>query len=355
MESSGFDEDYNTTIQFNYEDLIGCTMLNVWDFGVRVLTPLYSLVFIIGVLGNLLVILVLIQYKRPRSMTSIYLFNLAISDLVFLFTLPFWIDYKMKAQWVFGDAMCKLFNGFYYVGFYSEIFFIIVLTIDRYLAIVHAVVSMRIRTVTSGIITSIIIWALAFLVSFPTFYFFKSKLEFSHYSCTTDLYGESLKKFIWSQVLSMNILGLILPLLVMIICYRRIIQVLHRRPSEKKVKAVHLIFVITILFFLLWTPFNLTIFVSASQDVLFTSTCAMNQQMDLALMVTEMIAYTHCCANPVIYVFMGERFRKYLQQLFQRHVVVPLAQWLPCLSVYQQERSGSMSPSTGDHEPSTGF
>ncbi|XP_038179333.1 C-C chemokine receptor type 1 [Arvicola amphibius] len=355
MEISATTEDYYTTTEFDYGDSTPCQKVSVRAFGAGFLPPLYSLVFIIGVIGNILVILVLMQYRRLRSMTSIYLFNLAISDLVFLSTLPFWIDYKLKGNWVFGDAMCKLLSGFYYLGLYSEIFFIILLTIDRYLAIVHAVFALRARTVVFGITTSIITWALAILASIPGLYFYKTQWEFTHHTCSPHYPFESLKQWKQFQALKLNLLGLILPLSVMIICYTGIISILLRRPSEKKVKAVRLIFVITLLFFLLWTPYNLTVFVSAFQDVLFTNQCEQSKQLDLAIQVTEVIAYTHCCVNPVIYVFVGERFRKYLRQLFQRLVVVPLAKWLPSRFVDKPERASSMSPSTGEHELSAGL
>ncbi|XP_034340094.1 C-C chemokine receptor type 1 [Arvicanthis niloticus] len=355
MEISDITEAYATTTEYDYGDSTPCQKTAVRAFGAGLLPPLYSLVFITGVVGNVLVILVLLQHRRLHSMTSIYLFNLAVSDLVFLFTLPFWIDYKLKDNWVFGDAMCKLLSGFYYLGLYSEIFFIILLTIDRYLAIVHAVFAMRARTVTFGIITSVITWGLAILASLPALYFFKAQWEFTHHTCSPHFPYESLQQWRKFQALKLNILGLVLPLLVMIICYAGIIRILLRRYSEKKAKAVRLIFAITLLFFLLWTPYNLTVLVSAFQDALFTNLCEQSKQLDLAMQVTEVIAYTHCCVNPIIYVFVGERFWKYLQQLFQRHVAIPLAKWLPFLSVDQLERTSSISPSTGEHELSAGF
>ncbi|XP_050996379.1 C-C chemokine receptor type 1 [Acomys russatus] len=355
MEISATTEAYDPTTEYDYGGSTPCQKADIRAFGSGLLPPLYSLVFIVGVIGNVLVVLVLMQHRRLQSMTSIYLLNLAISDLVFLVTLPFWIDYKLKDDWVFGDAMCKLLSGFYYLGLYSEIFFIILLTVDRYLAIVHAVFALRARTVTFGIITSVITWVLAILASIPGLYFFKAQWEFTHHTCSPHFPYESLKQWKRFQALKMNFLGLILPLVVMVICYAGIISILLRRPSEKKAKAVRLIFAITLLFFLLWTPYNLTVFVSAFQDVFFTNPCEQSKQLDLATQVTEVIAYTHCCVNPIIYVFVGERFRKYLRQLFQRHVAVSLAKWLPFLSVDQLERASSVSPSTGEHELSAGF
>lgn len=355
METTAPSRDYDQSTMYDYEGITPCQKGEVRAFGAQLLPPLYSLVFIIGLVGNILVLLVLMQYRRLKSMTSIYLLNLAMSDLLFLFTLPFWIDYKLKDDWIFSDGTCKLLSGLYYTGLYSEILFIILLTVDRYLAIVHAVFALRVRTVIFGIISSIGAWVLALLASIPGFYFSKTQRELSHTTCSLHFPYENLKAWKQFQALKLNLLGLVLPLFIMIICYTAIIQILLKRPNEKKAKAVRLIFVIMIVFFLFWTPYNLTMLVSAFQDSLFTDECRQSKQLDLAMQVTEVIAYTHCCVNPVIYAFVGERFRRYLRQLFHRLVARHLAKRFPFLSTDRLERASSMSPSTAEHELSAGF
>lgn len=355
METSTAPKFNDVTTEYDYGDSTPCQKEEVRAFGSQLLPPLYSLVFVIGLVGNILVVLVLMQYKRLKSMTSIYLLNLAVSDLLFLFTLPFWVDYNLKDSWRFSEGTCKLLSGLYYIGLYSEIFFMILLTIDRYLAIVHAVFSLRARTVTFGIITSLITWVLAILAAVPGFYFSKIQKEISHYTCSLHFPHQHLKQWQQFQALKLNFLGLILPLVIMIVCYTGIIKILLRRPNEKKARAVRLIFVIMILFFLFWTPYNLTILISAFQGVFLVDECKQSKQLDLAIQVTEVIAYTHCCINPIIYVFVGERFRKYLRQLFHSLLAVPLAKWLPFLRTESLERTSSMSPSTAEQELSNGF
>ncbi|XP_075405082.1 C-C chemokine receptor type 1-like [Tenrec ecaudatus] len=347
METATTSMDYGITTEYSYEDSTPCQKKEVRALGAQFLPLLYSLVFIVGLVGNMLVILVFLQYKRLRNMTSIYLFNLALSDLLFLFTLPFWIDYKLKDNWAFGNGMCKLLSGFYYIGLYSEIFFIILLTFDRYLAIVHAVFALRARTITFGIVSSIVTWALAILASIPGWHFSRSQIEVNHYTCSLHFPHESLKMWKQFQALKLNILGLVLPLLVMVACYTGIIKILLKRPNEKKTKAVRLIFVIMILFFLFWTPYNLAILVSAFQDVLFTNECEQSKQLDMAIQVTEIISFTHCCINPIIYVFVGERFQKYLCQLLLKMGGRRLSERL--------ERASSLSPSTREQELSVGL
>lgn len=340
---------------YDYTWAVPCEKVNVKELGAQFLPPLYSLVFGVGLLGNVVVVVILTKYRRLGIMTNIYLLNLAISDLLFLFTLPFWIHYVGWNEWVFGHGMCKILSGLYYMGLYSEIFFIILLTIDRYLAIVHAVFALRARTVTSGIISSIFIWVLAVLAALPEFIFHGTQEESGQFICSPH-YPEG-EEDTWKRIhaLRMNILGLVLPLLIMVFCYIGIIKTLLKCPSQKKYKAIRLIFVIMVVFFVFWTPYNLVLLFSAFQVVFFDGNCEQSKQLDLAMLTTEVIAYTHCCVNPVIYAFVGERFRKYLCHFFHRHVAVYMGKYIPFIPSEKLERVSSMSRSTGEQELSAVF
>ncbi|ELK13659.1 CX3C chemokine receptor 1 [Pteropus alecto] len=95
--------------------------------------------------GNLLVVLALTHSQKPKSITDIYLLNLALSDLLFVATLPFWIHYLIREHG-FNNAVCKLTTAFFFIGFFGGIFFITIISIDRYRAIVLAANSMNNRT-----------------------------------------------------------------------------------------------------------------------------------------------------------------------------------------------------------------
>ncbi|XP_066207642.1 C-C chemokine receptor type 1-like [Saccopteryx leptura] len=355
MEISNISMDYEGTTDSNSLNKTSCQYEPLRSFRAQLLPLLYSLVFVIGLVGNILVVLVLLQHKRLKAITNIYVLNLALSDLLFLFTLPFWIHHYWKDNWVFGEVMCKLLSGLYYVGLYSEIFFIILLTIDRYLAIVHAVLALRVRTVTFGIITSIVSWVLASLTSIPDFFFTHTLSNEGCYICNSFIprtYYSHWREFL---ALKLNILGLVLPLVIMIVCYTGIIKILLRRPNERKSKAFRLIFVIMIIFFLFWTPFNLTLSIYAFEHVLLVNYCNHKDQLALAIQVTAVISYMHCCVNPIIYVFVGEKFREYLRELFYSLQSLSPGKWLPFFHTKNQDKAISMSPSAGEQELSDGF
>lgn len=86
--------------------------------------PLYSLIFILAVVGNLLVIVTLIQNKRMRTVTNVFLLNLSVSDLlVAVFCMPFTIIPIMLQNFLFGEIMCISIR--YLQGMYNFIFFIV--------------------------------------------------------------------------------------------------------------------------------------------------------------------------------------------------------------------------------------
>lgn len=71
--------------------------------------PLYSIIFLLAVIGNSLVILTLVQNKRMRTITNLFLLNLSISDLFLgVFCMPFTLVGTVLRDFVFGELMCKL-------------------------------------------------------------------------------------------------------------------------------------------------------------------------------------------------------------------------------------------------------
>ncbi|KAM4855951.1 C-C chemokine receptor type 5 [Urocitellus parryii] len=339
----------------DYETSEPCVKIDVRQIAARLLPPLYSLVFIFGVVGNLLVVLILINCKRLKSMTDIYLLNLAISDLLFLLTLPFWAHYA-AAQWDFGNAMCQILTAVYYIGFFSGIFFIILLTIDRYLAIVHAVFALKARTVTFGLVTSGITWVAAVLASLPGVIFTKSQKEASRHTCS--LHFPASQYHFWKkfQTLKMVTLGLVLPLLIMVICYSGILRTLLRCRSEKRHKAVRLIFTIMIVYFLFWAPYNIVLLLTTFQEFFGLNNCDSSNRLDQAMQVTETLGMTHCCINPVIYAFVGEKFRRYLSVFFQKHIAKHFCKLCPNFQKEVPERVSSVyTRSTGEQDISVGL
>uniref|UniRef100_F6PTF7 CX3C chemokine receptor 1 n=1 Tax=Equus caballus TaxID=9796 RepID=F6PTF7_HORSE len=317
-----FPEPISDDFQYD-ESAEACNMEDIVVFGTAFLSVVYSLVFVFGLVGNLLVIFSLSNSRKRKSITDIYLLNLALSDLLFVATLPFWTHY-LRSEQGFHNAVCKLTTAFFFIGFFGGIFFITIISIDRYLAIVLAANSMNNRTVTHGVTISLGVWAAAILVAAPQFMFTKQKEN----ECLGD-YPEVLQD-IWPVLRNVeaNALGFLLPLLILIYCYFRIMRTLFSCKNRKKAKAIKLILLVVIVFFLFWTPYNIMIFLETLNLYDFFPDCDMKRDLKLAIGVTETIAFIHCCLNPIIYAFAGEKFRRYLSHLYRKCLAV-----LCCYSV----------------------
>lgn len=87
----------------------GPMLPNRFDLDVRIQIGLYSVIFLLAILGNLAVILTLVQNQGMRTITNLFLLNLAIADLlVGVFCMPFTLVGIVLKDFVFGAAFCKL-------------------------------------------------------------------------------------------------------------------------------------------------------------------------------------------------------------------------------------------------------
>jgi len=77
------------------------------DVSFKVLVAVYSVIFVLAVVGNILVILTLVQNTRMRTVTNVFLLNLAISDLLLaVFCMPFTLIPILIKNFIFGPFIC---------------------------------------------------------------------------------------------------------------------------------------------------------------------------------------------------------------------------------------------------------
>lgn len=75
---------------------------------------LYCLIFLLSVGGNALVILTLFREKKMRTVTNLFLLNLAVSDLMLsMLCMPFsLVATIILRNFIFGKAMCVIIRYF---------------------------------------------------------------------------------------------------------------------------------------------------------------------------------------------------------------------------------------------------
>ncbi|KAL6489102.1 hypothetical protein MHYP_G00028430 [Metynnis hypsauchen] len=318
--------------------------------GNHFLPVLYSLFFVVGFLGNVLVVWVILVGAQLKSMTDVCLLNLALADLLLVLTLPFLAHYASNS-WIFGNAMCKIVLGIYYVGFYGGIFFIVLMSIDRYLAVVHAVFALRVRNKSYGILASVVIWIIAVTSSFPELYYLQTETH-KETDVLCSAYPNNNNEHYWKIVglFKLNVLGLLIPLSIVGYCYSMVLRRLLTVRIGKK-HAVRLVIVVVVVFFCCWTPYNIAAFLKGLElKRVIDTDCDSSKMILLSLQITEAVAYSHSCLNPFLYVFVGEKFKRHLIRLLRR---------TPCIKVkfmknYMTQATGSVySQTTSLDERST--
>ncbi|XP_072117189.1 C-X-C chemokine receptor type 2-like [Mobula birostris] len=278
------------------------------------LAIVYSLACFLAVMGNLVVMIVVLHNRRSTSSTDVYLLHLATADLLFAISLPFWAVDAMSG-WVFGDAMCKVVSMLQEVNFYSGILFLACISVDRYLAIVHSAQSHWQKRPFLIKLVCAVVWVLSILLSLPILY--KGKYIYSErVLCYELLEGESITTWKNTTRFLRHVIGFLIPLSVMVFCYSVTIRRLCQTRGFQKQKAMKVIIAVVLAFLICWLPHNITVFVDTlMRSKLIAETCDRRNHIDRALSVTRILGFLHCCINPILYGFIGLKFRRNLLNL----------------------------------------
>ncbi|NWI98710.1 CCR7 protein, partial [Crypturellus undulatus] len=323
------DYDPNTTIDYTMFETL-CEKEEVRNFRAAFLPAMYSLICFIGLLGNGLVMLTYIYFKRLKTMTDIYLLNLALADILFLLTLPFWAT-SAAMYWLFGEFACKAVYCICKMSFFSGMLLLLSISIDRYFAIVQAASAHRFRPrmIFISKVTCILIWLLAFILSIPELVHSGINNSDSHPRCS--IIATDLQTFSTGIKVSQMVFGFLFPLLVMSVCYLIIIKTLLQARNFEKNKAIKVIIAVVIVFLIFQLPYNGVMLAKTISAFNQTSSCEESKRLDMADDVTYTLACFRCCLNPFLYAFIGVKFRNDLFKLLKE---------LGCLS---QERLWQLS------------
>ncbi|XP_062284907.1 C-C chemokine receptor type 9a [Scomber scombrus] len=301
------DDDYE-----DYPDLM-CDRESVRQFRRFYEPPFFWLIALAGGAGNVAVVWIYLNVKRRlKTMTDVYLLNLAVADLLFLVTLPLWAV-EASHGWMFGSAMCKVTSGLYKVNLFSSMLLLTCISVDRYMVIVQANKSRNSkrarrrcnRLVCGGV------WLLALVLATPEFMFATTSKadEASQEMCRMVFPSGNRTKIL---VLSLQVsMGFCLPFLVMTACYSVIIATLLKTRNFQKHKALRVILAVVVAFVVSQLPYNGVLVMEATQAANITVTdCETVKSFDKAGQVLKSVAYMHACLNPFLYAFVGVRFRK---------------------------------------------
>lgn len=316
MTSARPDDDLdleNYTFYPYTDDWAPCN-LTVPGFDSLGLSLTYMLVFVFSTAGNGVVVWVVCWVAKRRTSTDIYLTHLAAANLLFGLTLPFWaVD--ARSGWIFGTAACKLLSGLQEASEYGGVFLLACISVDRQLAVVKAA---RVKSPRGPAVqaTCAAVWLAAAVLSVPTVVQKRHMQadDLDQDICYEDSVDQSDNRWYVLMRIAHHVLGFFLPLAVMAVCYGWTLATLYRTRNRQKQKAIRVIVAVVLAFVVCWLPYNVVLLVELliNSRLVEVGTCGTRDRVWVALNVTKVLAFVHCAVNPVLYAFIGVKFRNQL-------------------------------------------
>ncbi|XP_040289211.1 atypical chemokine receptor 4 [Bufo bufo] len=309
-------DDYNNTAfdYDSYEEL--CKKHDIRRFAAVFLPAFYSVAFVVGIAGNSLVVAIYAYYKKMKTKSDVYLLNLAVADLLLLFTLPFWaVD--ASTGWQFGKAMCKITSALYTVNFSSGMQFLACISLDRYFSVLRVSTNQNFRRRCWAI--CLFVWITSMLLSIPDLQFSEIKEHNGKHACLPSYPKDSVKQLTaFIQILE-TVCCFVIPFLIMLFCYSAMAKVLVKTPNIKRSRSLKVLLAVVGMFLITQLPYNVIKFWRAI-DIVYAliTNCQTSRTIDLLMQVTSSMALFHSCLNPLLYAYMGTTFKSYVTKTVKK-------------------------------------
>ncbi|KAF7227759.1 cysteinyl leukotriene receptor 1 [Nothobranchius furzeri] len=296
------------------------------EFRNQVYSTSYTLIFVLGFVGNIFALAVLIKTWRQSSPFHVYMMNLAMSDLLCVLTLPLRVLYYVrKGHWEQGDFLCRISSYFLYVNLYCSIYFMTAMSVTRFVAIVFPVQNLHLGTVNRARIVCLGIWIFSSTTSAP---FLMSGQHYNNVTKKTECFeppSPSSDRLLKLQTLNYVglTLGFILPFLIILVCYAGIIRALlsrtlasHQQQNSAS-KAIKMIVIVFMTFLISFMPYHVQRTIHLDFLSRKDSSCEEQTFMHKSVVVTLCLAASNSCFDPLLYFFSGEGFRSRLSSIRQ--------------------------------------
>ncbi|KAL0973298.1 hypothetical protein UPYG_G00201590 [Umbra pygmaea] len=283
--------------------------------GLRHLSALlfYGLVFLLGVPGNALVVWIT-GFRMPRSVTSIWFLNLALADLLCCLSLPLlMVPLAMDQHWPYGPVACKLLKGLIYLVLYCSVLLLVLISLDRWLLVGWPVLCQNWRRPQKAAWVCGCVWFLALLGTIPQFVYLEEVILNQNKSECIGFYTPASA---WTINIMRFLMCFVLPFIIIVGChwvvYRRAgrggtsVRSASRSVTRSR-RTLRVIVAVSLSFFVCWLPLHILDFL-----VLLTPrhNSVQSANVQLAHALALCLAYCNSCLNPLLYVCLGQSFKK---------------------------------------------
>ncbi|XP_051997227.1 uracil nucleotide/cysteinyl leukotriene receptor-like [Xyrauchen texanus] len=277
----------------------------------------YIIVFLLALIGNGLALWIFTHQRGISSPANVFLLHLAVADLSYVFILPLRATYHLTGgHWPFGEVPCRLAGFLFYVNMYASLYFLACVAGDRYLAVVHAVRSLKVRHTRFAHIASFALWALV-SVSMAPLLVTQQTADVNGFTVCLQLYREKAS----SRALVSLIIAFTPPFLATLYCYLLIVHSLwkgSRLEPALKLRALRTIGLVMLVYIVCFLPYHLsraTFILGYGHPGL---SCQIKRGLALANRLTSSLTCLNGALDPLVYLFAAEKFRGSVHRLLCR-------------------------------------
>ncbi|KAJ7403567.1 Thyrotropin-releasing hormone receptor [Pitangus sulphuratus] len=292
----------------------------------------------VGIAGNAMVVLVVLRARHMVTPTNCYLVSLAVADLIVLLAAGLPNISEVVASWVYGYAGCLCITYLQYLGINISAWSIAAFTVERYIAICHAIKAQLLCTVSRAkrIIASL--WLFTSLYCLMWFFLVDTtQVTFSDGAQVSCGYRVSRSLYMPIYFLDFAVFYVV-PLGLATVLYGLIARILFvsplpATPQRSCLGSVHqgnslqlscrankgalssrkqvtkMLAVVVVLFALLWMPYRTLVVVNSFMDPPYLNTWF--------LLFCRLCIYLNSAINPIIYNLMSQKFRAAFRKLYK--------------------------------------
>lgn len=275
---------------------------------------LYSVLLIVGLLGNGLLLAVLAQKSRSWSISDSFVLQLGVVDILLLVTLPFYAANANQGCGFCSETFFKICGAVFKINLYCGMFLLVWVSLDHYLSSKYG--SQRFRRATLAFLGWLLVWFVSIVLTVLDWIYIPLKtvsIPWKTLSASSDPGSGADWKLI-TRSLHLGV-GFLLPLIIQIICCSNIMLQCRSTRHQRK-RPVVLILSLVAVFLLCWIPYNITLFIDtvsyASKDLLKNIFKDHISSLKTAVQVTSAVGCISACLRPLLYFFLCENFRTVL-------------------------------------------
>ncbi|XP_029372694.1 G protein-coupled receptor 184 [Echeneis naucrates] len=284
------------------------------------LMSVYILAFIFGLIFNLLTLGPIWQQVQRQNVLGIFLLNLLLSDMLFLFTIPLWINYyRQDHHWKLGVMSCSVAGFFYYSNMYISIYLLCCISVDRCLVVTHPLRSKTHRTSRCTWAQCVAVYVVVVVLHIMVLVY--DNLKDAHDDMNSNDRCYETYPLQWPVALFNLIrvaLGFLIPLMVLAVSYWRVLAHVDQSPglsAQAKRKVRLLSFGVIGIFSICFAPYHILLLIRSLVFYFIGDTtsggkyCVFEQKMHFFFSCMLALSSLNCVVDPVLYVLVSNGVR----------------------------------------------